>query len=575
MRFRAILLSVLLIAVAGCTDVDTPAASPSSRAAGVDDAGCEPRFLDALDQFADRGFSGSVAVRLGGTSSCRWAGGLADHDAGRANTVDTVFSIGSIAKTFTAATVLALADEGVLAVDDPLSRWLPELDGPAAETIHGQLLAHTGGLGPSHGRDHQPLTETELLEALGVLQHDPGTEFAYSNTGYSALALIIERASGRPFREALADTVLRPPFTDGGLLGGWWDGEPGPVGERAVGTVGDRPGHPGDFDGPHWALDGNGGLAMSMPELANWVDELTAGQIIPQPAVDNMFTTAWDHGDGTGETFGWVVIGQEGASDHMYGVSGGGGQIGHEASVLWMPELDAVVAVAANTPTVAPATIVEGVITALLDNTDLAGPPATADADTALLAQVSDRYELDGGGTFVVEPTDDGFRVRPLDGPALVRFLPPPNEGDAAAHGDDVEEFLFGRTPAGEEEQEALESLLGGPLTEIERLGTAWIEGELRTYVIVRSATGEETAWIALEPAGGLAAAEVPASWPTIDFVAASPSRFVASDDRISPVVVDVTDPAELRIDGRDGSVTATQAETEIGSGSAEGDRDG
>ncbi len=579
MRFRAIILSLALVATAGCSDVDTSPDQPTGQAAGDagiegtgdEDAGdeiaegdspgrddrCDTRFADGLDRFGERGFSGTVTIRVDGDTVCRWADGIADPATGRMNTPDTVFSIGSIAKMFTAATVLALAEDGVLAVDDRLGHWLPELGGPAADITLAQLLAHTSGLGTAHGEDHQPLSEDELVTALDQTRFEPGSDFAYSNTGYSALALVIERASDRPFRDTLVDTVLRPSFTGGQRLGGWWDGEPGPSGERAFGVVAGRPGHPGAFEGPHWALDGNGGLAMSMPDLARWVDDLVAGDIIPAGAVDAMLEPAWDHGDGTGESFGWVVVGQEGARDLMYGVSGGGGQIGHEASTLWIPELDAVVAVAANTAAVAPASIIEGLITALLDDADLEGPPTTAVADTTMLDQANGRYRLEVGGTFVAEPGDGILRIQPLDGEALTRFLPAPSGVDAAAHGDEVEAFLFGRTPAGADEQESFESFLGGPVTEVEQLGTGWIEGELRTYVIVRSATDEQSAWLALEPGGGLAAAEVPGTWPTIEFVPTSPTRFEASDDRTSPVIVDITDPERLVIEDSDGAEAA------------------
>lgn len=577
MRFRAIILSVALVAVAGCSDVETPSnqstgqatsdaggASEDTDGEGVDgdraggDDRCDPRFADGLDRFGERGFSGTVTIRLDGDTVCRWAGGVADPATGTRNTPDTVFSIGSIAKTFTAATVLALAEDGALTIDDRLGQWLPELGGPAADITLAQLLAHTSGLGTAHGEDHQPLSEDELVAALDQTRFEPGSDFAYSNTGYSALALVIERASGRPFRDTLVDTVLRPSFTGGQRLGGWWDGEPEPSGERAFGVVAGRPGHRGDFDGPHWALDGNGGLAMSMPDLAHWVDDLVAGEIIPADAVDAMLEPAWDHGDGTAESFGWVVVGQEGARDLMYGVSGGGGQIGHEASALWMPELDAVVAVVANTTTVAPATIIEGLIAALLDDADLEGPPTTAAADTTALDQANGRYRLEGGGTFGIEPGAGVLRIQPLDGEALARFLPAPNGVDAEAHGDQVEAFLFGRTPAGADEQESFESFLGGPVTEVEQLGTGWIEGELRTYVTIRSATDEQSAWLALEPGGGLAAAEVPGTWPTIEFVPTGPTRFEASDDRTSPVIVDIADPDRLVIEHSDGAEPAT-----------------
>jgi CubicO group peptidase (beta-lactamase class C family) len=129
----------------------------------------------------------------------------------------TPFRIGSITKIATAMTVVALADAGVLALTDPLERWLPELVfEPAAQSraiTLAQLLQHTAGL-----PEIEPSARTgglerdELIVALAGarLRHPPGELYAYSNLHYVLLGAVIERATGRPFARVAEERALVP-----------------------------------------------------------------------------------------------------------------------------------------------------------------------------------------------------------------------------------------------------------------------------------------------------------------------------------------------------------------------------
>jgi CubicO group peptidase (beta-lactamase class C family) len=186
-RILAMMMMVAMV-VAGCGGgADTPSTRPAAANR------CDP----ALRAWADAGFSGSISVSTRGKLGCSGAYGRANQAAGKPNTAATVFSIGSISKAFTAAAVLDLADAGKLSLADRAGKLIPELRGPAADATVEQLLLHTSGLTGLHGSDHEPLGRDEALAAIGRLERafEPGSDFLYSNAGYTLLALIVERTS--------------------------------------------------------------------------------------------------------------------------------------------------------------------------------------------------------------------------------------------------------------------------------------------------------------------------------------------------------------------------------------------
>ncbi len=143
----------------------------------------------------------------------RWVDGPAPDEL-------TVFRIASMTKSFTAAAVLLLRDEGALQLDDPAERYVPELAGlgppavPAPVTIR-QLLTMTAGLptdDPWGDRlQGQPLAEFAEFLAGGVsVAWAPGTRFEYSNLGYAILGRVVAAASGVDYTEFARTRLFRP-----------------------------------------------------------------------------------------------------------------------------------------------------------------------------------------------------------------------------------------------------------------------------------------------------------------------------------------------------------------------------
>jgi CubicO group peptidase (beta-lactamase class C family) len=143
--------------------------------------------------------------------------GLADVETRVTATSKTNYRLASVTKQFTAAAILLLAQDNKLFLSDHASKWLPSLPKSAQSITLHQLLTHTSGL-----IDYEDLmpdgTTTQvhdadvlkLIEAKDSLYFAPGTSYRYSNTGYSLLALIVERVSGKSFATFLHDRIFVP-----------------------------------------------------------------------------------------------------------------------------------------------------------------------------------------------------------------------------------------------------------------------------------------------------------------------------------------------------------------------------
>lgn len=172
------------------------------------------RRLALEAQKAGRLPSLAAAVFRGGELVWSDAVGLADAEEQAEATPDTQYAVASITKTFTAASVLQLRDEGKLDLDEPLSRYLPEA-AHGSPTLR-RMLAHASGLQREPpGEVWETLEfpgEEELLERLGEAEQVllPGAAWHYSNLAYALLGHVVARVSGTPFRDYVQERLLGP-----------------------------------------------------------------------------------------------------------------------------------------------------------------------------------------------------------------------------------------------------------------------------------------------------------------------------------------------------------------------------
>ncbi|MBO3731509.1 serine hydrolase domain-containing protein [Glycomyces niveus] len=518
MRRIPVLLAAALLA-AGCTadpEVETGA------------SGCDPAFTGAIRDWAAAGFSGALAWGDGAGFDCRAAFGMADTETPNAD--ETVFAIGSISKAFTAAAVLDLVDAGSLALDDRAGGLLPGLGGPAADATVEQLLLHTSGLEGEYGEDHRPLERDAAVALLSGMRSafEPGTEFLYSNAGYALLALIVDEATG-DYRGYLAEEIL---VVGGERIGGFWDGEPAAPGPRAVGTVDGAPAvEKGGFAGPHWALAGNGDLAMTAAELRDWTDALFTGGVVSEDAVELLLGTRFDNGDGTAEIPGWVSVGPDLFGAPVVTASGGGGDTGHNAVAAWLPETGTTLAVASNGDGVIAGELVDAIAPALIAGEPIPAPEPHAEIDPAELRAREGVYTAGSGSTYTVTAEEDGLLVA-ADGADAVAALFASDDftpEDVAAHEAAVLALLNGETAAGREERDALEAELGA-IAGVSLAGTTAGNGELQTYVRLGTADGDVLAWYALGEHGDVGAVAVPTEPPAFTLVPIGDGEYRPAD---------------------------------------------
>lgn len=229
---------------------------------------------------------------LGATATVRAPDGTRAHarcgHADRARTRPVVdrdrFRIGSNTKSFTAALVLALADDGVLALDAPVDALGLPLEGADVITLR-QLLSHTSGVfnytsDPRFDWDRD-WTADELLAWVAEAHEPafaPGTTFGYSNTGYVALGQAVGAEGRVGYPVALRTRLLDPLGLADTLLEG---AEPLPGGRvEGARRGGDAPGGSDDW----WSSDGS--LVSTSDDLVTWLEALalTEGGVVSEAA---------------------------------------------------------------------------------------------------------------------------------------------------------------------------------------------------------------------------------------------------------------------------------------------------
>jgi D-alanyl-D-alanine-carboxypeptidase/D-alanyl-D-alanine-endopeptidase len=250
-----------------------------------------------LDEFFRRFAEGAgipglaFGVVAGGQLVHQGRSGVADQAGGHAVQEGTAFRIASMTKSFTAACVLTLRDRGLLALDDPLERHLPEAAALALEgaddpriTLRHLLTMTAGFVEDDPWADRQlALPAGELLRLLqgGVaLSRGPGEAFEYSNLGYALLGQVVQRVSGEPLAELAREVLLEPL----GMRDSTFDFTSLPAARRARGYRRDGPQYveePPLGDGAFGAM---GGLWTTVEDFARYVIfQLAAWEQIEAP----------------------------------------------------------------------------------------------------------------------------------------------------------------------------------------------------------------------------------------------------------------------------------------------------
>lgn len=371
----SVALSLLLAPSVGVVQGSSPpggsGGSASAAAHAIRDtvpgAALDSVFRD-LDRTNRPGCAVSV-MRKGRVAAARGYG-MANLEYGVPIEPSSVFHVASVSKQFTAFAVGLLVADGLVSWDDDIREYVPELPETGHRITLDHLAHHTSGL-----RDQWELLimagwrweadvvrQRDVLHVLGRqrdLNFTPGTDFLYSNSGYTLLAAVVERVTGESLREFARERIFGPLDMDRTVFR---DDHETLVPERAYAYA------PDSAEGwkisiPDFAIVGASSLFTTVEDLAKWERNLRTGEVGGPQVVDGMLHRVRIGGERHGYAHGLVVEEHRG----LRTVSHGGADAGYRSHFLRYPDQDLAVAVLCNEPEAAPGDRAQDVAELYLD----------------------------------------------------------------------------------------------------------------------------------------------------------------------------------------------------------------
>jgi D-alanyl-D-alanine carboxypeptidase len=357
-------------AVDGPTSITRPRLAPATRLA-------LQRQLDRLrERYAIPGISVAIVLPDGAT----WLGvsGMADVAAGEAVTRSTSFAVASVSKTFTAALILALAEEGRIDLDAPVRRYLPGLKKVSSKIRVRQLLDHTSGLRdyffhPSIDRQllSRPARRWDSAQALkyvGKAYFAAGKGWHYSNTNYLVLGMLAEVVGKAPLAQQVRTRFLRPLDLDHT----WYQpGEKAPrdvahgyrfaSAARTAKAIDLSDGTPVvPFTSVVTAAGAAGGFAANAVDLARWAQALYGGDILAPHYRAAMLDVTRSATAKAAIPYGYGVQSVE--IDGRPTIGHSGRLLGFRSALRYLPDQGIAIAVLTNQSRADPAPIVRSLL---------------------------------------------------------------------------------------------------------------------------------------------------------------------------------------------------------------------
>jgi CubicO group peptidase (beta-lactamase class C family) len=283
-----------------------------------------PKADEIINAFVKQSqFSGSVLIAKGGKVILSKGYGMANYELDVPNTPQTRFRLGSITKQFTSMAIAQLVERGLVKVDDPITKYLPDYPKETGDkvTVY-HLLTHTSGI-PSftNSNDYQqiklnPFSGEKLIAWVKdkPLEFAPGAEFKYNNSGYILLGYIIEKVSGKSYEQYLKENIFEPL----GMKSTGYDHNKVVMKNRAAGyTAKGKEIENAEFI-DMTVPGGAGALYSTVEDLYLWDRALYTEKLVKKPALEKIFAPfksnyAW--GWKVGEVNGRKFVGHGGGID--------------------------------------------------------------------------------------------------------------------------------------------------------------------------------------------------------------------------------------------------------------------
>ena len=281
------------------------------------------RFDGLLREWERGGFSGVVLVLKRGEPVMRRAYGFSNWEQQVHNTVNTPFPVASVTKQFLAAAILRLEMERRIRVSEPISKYLGKFPGQVGDPTIYDLLTHRSGV-ISSGTSFESSSSEEFVEKLKKTprESEPGQRYRYSNGGYSLLATIVERVSGKSFDEFMEEHLFHPTgmyctqFTSDHKTARGYELEEPQISETVAPSIWHRifrvkyrasvrPAKPIPSD---WSIRTSGGLVLTISDLEKWELGLRRGSILSKKSQAEFFTPRFPiPGDNKWQAYAWTI----------------------------------------------------------------------------------------------------------------------------------------------------------------------------------------------------------------------------------------------------------------------------
>jgi len=343
-------------------------------------------------------------------------------------TPQTVFHVASVSKQFTAFAIASLANQGKLTLDDDIRKHLPEVPDFGKKITIRHLIHHISGLrdqwtllGMAGWRLDDVITREHIMKMVRhqkELNFDPGAENLYSNTGYTLLAVIVERVSGQSFRDYTEATIFKPL---GMTNTHFHDDHERIVKNRAYSYTSAGPG--GGFKAAplNYANVGATSLFTTAEDLARWVINFEDKKIGGADVIKQMQQKGvLNSGKELGYAFGLSIGPYRGLNT----VGHAGGDAAYRSFAVWFPDQRFGVVVLSNFGLLNPQQMAMRTADLYLGDKLAPEPPKPAPADrkavrvdASILESYAGRYLLDGRTLVTITKEGDKLMGQPGNAP--------------------------------------------------------------------------------------------------------------------------------------------------------------
>lgn len=301
------------------------------------------------DQFKANDPGATVLVAQNGSIIYHKAFGMADLEMNIPMQPDHIFKIGSVTKQFTAVAILQLMEQGKLSLQDEITKFIPDYPTHGHKITIEHLLTHTSGIQSYTamkdflGRMRLDIAPQDMIDYFKnePMKFDPGTSYAYNNSGYFLLGFIIEKVSGKTYGEYIDENFFVPL----GMTNSYYGDNKRIIKNQLNGyTMGEQ----GFENAPLLSMTqpyAAGSILSTVGDLFKWHQALHAGRIISKASLNKALTSyRLVSGEETNYGYGWRL----GFIQESPTIEHGGGINGAQTMAIYLPNEDVFVAIFSN-----------------------------------------------------------------------------------------------------------------------------------------------------------------------------------------------------------------------------------